>query len=83
MRENLLAQQAFEQAIELDPKYIDAHLNLASTLVRRGRPEEAMIHLQKAIQLNPAWLERYGQFAQWLQAGDRDAPITPMTDAER
>lgn len=45
---------SFRRAIELDPKYTLAHRNLAAALLRAGRREEALAHLEQTIRADPA-----------------------------
>jgi superkiller protein 3 len=47
------ARKAFEQAIALDPRLTDAHVNLAMSLAQTGDMTGATQHLQTAIQLQP------------------------------
>ncbi len=42
-----------QQAVELDPNFVDAHLGLAVLLGRLGRHEEAVRHGEMACQLQP------------------------------
>jgi tetratricopeptide (TPR) repeat protein len=43
-----------EKALEIDPDYMEAHVNLAAALLRKGQTSEAMLHLERAIELDPA-----------------------------
>jgi tetratricopeptide (TPR) repeat protein len=55
------AQAKFEQAVKLDPRFAEAHNNLAFTL-RKGGPQNyqlSMEHYNKAIQLKPKLAEAY------------------------
>jgi len=47
------AQKYFEQALKNYPDFEEAQLGLAAVLMYRGKPASALIHLQKAIALNP------------------------------
>ena len=40
-------------AIELDPSHAPAQFSLANVLRLRGKPEEALVHFQKAVDLLP------------------------------
>jgi Tfp pilus assembly protein PilF len=55
------ARERFEDVVRLDPGFADAHFNLAMTLSHRGEIGLAKLHLQKAIELNPANAEFYRQ----------------------
>jgi tetratricopeptide (TPR) repeat protein len=45
------ARQAFEKAIELDPRLAAAHVNLALVLAQVGQTDAAARHLEKAVQI--------------------------------
>lgn len=47
------ARTAFEAVVGIDPDDADAQNNLGFLLTVEGRPEEAIVHLEKAIALNP------------------------------
>jgi tetratricopeptide (TPR) repeat protein len=49
-----LAIKSFEKAIQLNPKFADAHLWLGIALRKANRNAEARKALEKAVQLNPA-----------------------------
>jgi Flp pilus assembly protein TadD len=42
-----------EQAVELDPDYMEAHNNLGARYLMSGQPERAIQHFQKAAELDP------------------------------
>lgn len=46
------AENTFRRLVKLDPKHTIGHMNLANIFERTGRPEDAMRHLQKIIDLN-------------------------------
>jgi TolB-like protein/tetratricopeptide (TPR) repeat protein len=48
-----LAAQAFEKALEIDPKKYEAWYFFARTRIRQGRPHEALKLLQKASRVRP------------------------------
>jgi len=43
------AERAYRKALELDPRHDVARARLGRALVRRGRPKEALSHLQAAV----------------------------------
>ena len=47
------AQNFFERALNSYPNFEEAHTGLASVLVSLKKPQDALPHLQKAIELNP------------------------------
>lgn len=48
-----MALDEFRRAIELDPGYITAYINMGAALKNLQRGEEAIPYLQKALSLNP------------------------------
>jgi Flp pilus assembly protein TadD len=52
-REYAGAEQAFREAIVVDPTFAEAHYNLALTLDRTGHKEEARKHYIEAANLAP------------------------------
>lgn len=46
------AVQAFEALVERLPNYADGHFNLAQSLQLQGRIEAAIVHLERALELN-------------------------------
>lgn len=53
MGEYVKALVEAEQAIEYDPNYANAHVLLATLLYYAGRPEEGLVRIKKAMQINP------------------------------
>ena len=47
------AQQYFEQALQHYPDFPEAHLGLAAVLLEKKNPEQALVHSQKAVAVNP------------------------------
>ena len=45
---------SFRRAIELNPKYTLAHRNLAAALLRAGRKDEALAHLEDVLRGDPS-----------------------------
>ena len=51
------ADDAFEQALRLDPSLYDAHMNYAALLSRTGRNDDAASHIREAMRLAPQNVE--------------------------
>jgi Flp pilus assembly protein TadD len=47
------ALAAFQQAVQLDPKNVEAHVNLGKTQLALGRVNEAISELQKSLRQDP------------------------------
>jgi tetratricopeptide (TPR) repeat protein len=43
----------YEQALRIDPDYVQAHYNLGLALERLGRTPEAIEHYQQVLKLRP------------------------------
>lgn len=48
------AAEQFQKVIELEPKFADAHANLAVCFAKLGQPERALDHVERAIELDPS-----------------------------
>src|SRR5947208_16911790 len=70
-----MAIEQYKDAIELDPEYPDAHLNLGMTYADLDQREEAKAEFKAAIELEPADpLARHELAAMLMDEGDyRDA----------
>jgi tetratricopeptide (TPR) repeat protein len=53
------ALNAYNKAIELNPKYGDAFNNLGKTYGRRGDYKRAILYYDRAIELNPKYADAY------------------------
>jgi Flp pilus assembly protein TadD len=68
------ALRYYRQAVETNPAFPEAHVNLASILARQGQTDEARAHYEEAVRLRPAFPEarnnlgalyaRLGKFAE-------------------
>lgn len=47
------ALEAYKQAIVVDPKDADAHVNAAGVLTKLNKPEQALLYANKALKLDP------------------------------
>jgi Flp pilus assembly protein TadD len=53
------AEQAFQLALKLDPKFAEAHNGLGVVYALRGKCPQALLHCAKAIELDPDEPEFY------------------------
>ena len=58
------AEIAFKKAIKINPKYVNAHYGLAGAYLRQNKIEEALVELEKVIELAPDSQE--AQYAQGI-----------------
>jgi Flp pilus assembly protein TadD len=68
------AIREWRSALELDPKYAEAHHSLGDALSAQGRTAEALAHWRDAVQLQPNDLAALGRAA-WVLATSPDASI--------
>lgn len=47
------AEAAYSRAVEVDPDYAQAHINLGALLTHLGRPKEAEVAYRRAIEIDP------------------------------
>jgi len=67
------AEALYRNAIAVDSTYVQAWTGLASTLVDLGRPDEAVFVLQRAIKIDPEYLDAIGQLGSLLlRRGDAE-----------
>ncbi len=43
----------FQEALQINPGYVEAHINLGNALFQRGKVDEAIAQYQRALQINP------------------------------
>ena len=48
------ARTSFTEAIQLQPDYVDSHYNLACLNAIGGEPSQGLVHLRKAVMMDPA-----------------------------
>ncbi len=60
------ARKRYQQALQLQPGFAEAHNNLGRVLVMQGNPLDGVSHLQKALTLKPNFREAFETLAQTL-----------------
>ncbi len=84
-RQQERAIQAYQRALEVDPKAPNAHYHLGLIYQQRGEFNRASALFQRALEVNPAdrdaryWLDRVGRMLREAQA---QAAIETQTDAD-
>ena len=66
---------SFQKAVELDPKYLPAVINLAATYHSRGDQAQAAVWVKKALALNPNAPEK-AQIEKLIAGGAAGAPAS-------
>ena len=70
------AVDCYNQAIQINPDYVDAYGNRGNALKELGRLDEAIKSYNKVIQLNPNYAEAYGNLGNALnELGQSDEAI--------
>ncbi len=66
----------YQQALQINPDYAQAHYNLGNILLEKGRVDEAITHYQHALQNNPDYSEAHVNLGNaLLQKGRMDEAI--------
>ena len=75
--DSLAAVRAFRQAIDSNPRFVQAHFSLGVALQRRGDDDEAKLSFRRAVELDPGFAparmglgslaERRGKFAEAVE----------------
>jgi Flp pilus assembly protein TadD len=68
--ENLIAEDFFKQALDLDFRYTEAVGNLALLYEQMGKPQKAEEYFKRAIELNPANYRIRNNYAIFLAQRD-------------
>ncbi|CAM2006151.1 tetratricopeptide repeat protein [Acanthopleuribacter pedis] len=53
------AENAYRQALDLEPEHEPAHINLAAVYIQQGHLEDAELHLRTAIEIRPGFYRGY------------------------
>jgi tetratricopeptide (TPR) repeat protein len=65
------AERHFQEALEIDPNYVEAHNNLGVALTGGGRIDAAIAHFQKALGIDPEYAEVHANLGAALARGGR------------
>jgi tetratricopeptide (TPR) repeat protein len=65
------AEKAYQQALKLNPNHADIHVDYSIFLLIMGRPEEALPHMELAIELDPLVPLHYMWYGNVLVANHR------------
>ena len=69
----------FQKALQIKPDDADAHNNLGTALLQKGKVDEAITHYQKALQINPDFVEAHKNLSNaLLQKGKRGRSDPPF-----
>jgi len=65
--DNEREEAAYLECLELDPRFVEAHSNLAVLLKQRGDLEGAAVHYREALRLRPDYPEGHFNYAALLE----------------
>ncbi len=72
----------YQEALQINPRYPEAHLNLGNALLQKGGVDEAITHYQKALQFKPYYAKaHYNLGIALFQKGRVDEAITHYQQA--
>ena len=72
-------RDSYRRALELNPRFAEAHNNLAAALLPTGQTDEAIRHLRQAIEIDPKYADaRYNLGSALLQLGRPDEAILQL-----
>ena len=69
-----LARDAYESAIELNPKCEKSHSNLSMVYNRLGEKSLALSHAEECISLKPLWFRGYQRIAETCEPFNPQSP---------
>jgi tetratricopeptide (TPR) repeat protein len=74
----------YEQALRLNPDYVESHNNLGVALMEQGNVQEAISHLEQALRLKPDYVEAHDNLGHaLLRAGKAHEAIRQLDQALR
>jgi|SRR5580704_3227843 tetratricopeptide (TPR) repeat protein len=78
------AVETYRQIIDLQPEWVEAHINLGVALYQMGKTEEACAAFQAAVQLDPMnGISRYNLGCVLEEQGELDAAVNHLRRAAR
>ena len=76
------SERLWRHALALEEASSFAHNNLGLVLAERGAMDEAIVHLRRAVEVDPAFVEAYTNLGNFLaQRGSRDEAIAHLRHA--
>jgi tetratricopeptide (TPR) repeat protein len=60
------AMVQFQKALEINPRFFEAHDNVGSVLFQEGHLDEAMIQFQKALEINPNYASAHNNIGNFF-----------------
>jgi superkiller protein 3 len=78
--EEAIAQ--YREALQADPRFVDAHIDLASALFAKGELQEAKAHYLEATRLDPKLAQPHNYLGKiFMQEGDAPQAIAQFEQA--
>jgi tetratricopeptide (TPR) repeat protein len=76
------AEDALRKAVKLDPRSVEAHVDLGRCLLTRKKDEEAIESFRRALQIEPSYGPAHLHLGRCLRAlGRRDAALAALRSA--
>jgi superkiller protein 3 len=78
------AIEQYRQALQVDPRFVDAHIDLASALFAKGELPEAKAHFLEATRLDPKLAQPHNYLGEiFMREGDTSQAIAQFEQALR
>jgi protein involved in polysaccharide export with SLBB domain len=77
------ALQSFQQAVELDPDYVDAYYGMGQANMDLERYADAIVAFEKVIKLNPNLVDAYTELGRAYVKLKEPKPAAPSPDDKR